>query len=177
MRMTTILTLTLMAAGCSNGPAPTNPVAAPPVVLKPELLTPLQMAAKPDAALSVPDAMTKSDGETVTVTGVTPPPKVRPFNPSVAAFMLIDPADAKRPEVAEEFDCDDAATCPRCRKLLDKLAVRVELVNADGQVVPSSLEGFANLQPGTPVTVTGTVRRDGKDKKLVRVVATQFYPG
>jgi len=176
LRMT-ILVAAAVALGCYDRVPSNRPAAAPPVVLKPELLMPLQMTGRPDHALSVPEAIAKADGETVTVSGETPPEKVRPFNPSLAAFVLIDPADAKRPEVAEEFACDDAATCPRCRQLLDKYAVRVELVDATGQVIGSSLEGFSKLKPGSPVTVTGTVRRDGKDKKVVRIVATHFFPG
>ena len=44
------------------------------------------------------------------MTGRTPPPKVKPFNPGVAAFILMDPSDLDKENVKEEFDCDDAAT-------------------------------------------------------------------
>ena len=33
------------------------------------------------------------------------------------------------------------------------------------------------LKPGSTITVEGEVKREGKDKKLVRIVATKFYPG
>jgi hypothetical protein len=55
--------------------------------------------------------------------------------------------------------------------------VRVELVDQSGAIVPTSLEGFADLKPGSPLTVEGEIKRDGKDKKLVRIVAKRFFPG
>ena len=53
----------------------------------------------------------------------------------------------------------------------------VELVDAKGAPVAATLEGFRGLKPGSTITVEGEVRREGKDNKLVRVVATRFYPG
>lgn len=151
--------------------------AAEAVVLKPDLLQPLVLAAKPDKALSVMEARGKADGETVVVSGVSPTDKVKPFNPALAAFMLLSPEDAAKPEVKEEFNCDDAAVCPRCRQLLDKYALRVELVDAKGAVLPTTVDGFAGIKPGSPITVEGVIKREGKDKKLVRVVATKIFPG
>ncbi len=146
-------------------------------VLKPELLQPLVLAAKPDKSLSVPEALAKADGETVVVSGISPSAKVKPFNPALATFVLLSPEDAARPEVKEEFNCDDAAICPRCRQLLDKHAVRVELVDDKGNVLPTSVEGFNGIKPGSPITIEGVVKREGKNKKLVRIVATRFYAG
>jgi hypothetical protein len=55
--------------------------------------------------------------------------------------------------------------------------VRVELVDQSGSILQTTAEGFQGLKPGSTVTVEGEVKRDGKDKKLVRIVAKRFYPG
>jgi hypothetical protein len=55
--------------------------------------------------------------------------------------------------------------------------VRVEVVDQSGSPLPVSLEGFRGLKPGSTITVEGTVQKFGKDKKLVRIAATKFYPG
>ena len=134
-------------------------------------------AEKPANAISVREALTRKEGEKVVVTGQVPTEKVKPYNAAVAAFVMLSPEDMAKDEVKEEFDCDDAATCPRCKKLLDQLAVRVEVVDASGAPVAATLEGFRGLKPGSMITVEGEVKREGKDKKLVRIVATKFYPG
>lgn len=134
-------------------------------------------AEKPANAITVKDALAKKEGEKVVVTGQVPTPKVKPYNAALAAVVLISHADMARDEVKEEFDCDDAATCPGCKKLLDTLGVRVEVVDAGGAPVGATLEGYRGLKPGSTITVEGEVKREGKDKKLVRIVATKFYPG
>jgi hypothetical protein len=170
------------AIGCGDSHHGTKPAAGKgspteTAILKPELLQPLLLAAKPDKALSVPDALAKADGETVIVSGVSPTEKVKPFNLALATFVLLSPEDAAKPEIKEEFECDDAPTCPRCRQVLEKHGVRVELVDAQGQVLPTSVEGFSGIKPGSPITIQGVVKREGKNNKLVRIVATRFYPG
>jgi hypothetical protein len=91
--------------------------------------------------------------------------------------MLMAPEDLDTPAIKEELSCEDAATCPACKQVFDAHAIRVELVDAAGAVVPVSLEGFRGLKPGDTLTVEGEVKRDGKDKKVVRLVAKRFYPG
>ena len=135
------------------------------------------MAQKPDKVMSVRDVLTKKDGDKVIVSGRTPPENCKPFNVGVAAVMLMAPEDLENQDIKEELSCDDAATCPSCKQIFDAHAIRVEVVDAAGAVVPASLEGFRGLKPGSTVTVEGEVKRDGKDKKLVRVVAKRFYPG
>ena len=142
-----------------------------------ELLKPLRMSAKPGGVISIRDVLNKKEGEQVVFSGRTPPENVKPYNAAVAAFVLLAPEDMEKPDVKEELACEDAATCPRCKQILDKYAVRVELVDASGAVLPTTVEGFENLKPGSSITVEGEVKRDGKDKKLVRVVARKFYPG
>ena len=72
------------------------------------------------------------------MTGRTPPGNVKPFNSGVAAFVLMAPEDLAQEDIKEEFECEDAATCPACKKLLDQYAVRVELVDEAGAVLPMS---------------------------------------
>ena len=169
----------LSLAGCTDNP----PVAEQPnpeptaTAGQPASLDSLVMARKPDRAGSVRDVLGMSDGDTVLVTGRTPPANVKPFNTAVAAVYLMAPEDLDKPEIKEEFECEDAATCPSCRKVLDAHAIRVEVVDATGAVIPTSLEGFRGLKPGSTLTIEGEVKRDGKDKKLVRVLARKFYPG
>jgi hypothetical protein len=52
--------------------------------------------------------------------------------------------------------------------------VRVEVVDQSGAIIPESLEGYKNLKPGSSITVEGRVVRDGKEKALVKIVATGF---
>jgi hypothetical protein len=165
----------LTLAGCSepNSSAKQDPVAESGAAS----LDSAVLAQKPDKPLSVRDALKKQDGEKVVVTGQTPPENVKPFNSAVAAFMLMAPEDLEDTDIKEELSCPDAATCPGCRKLLDQHAVRVEVVDASGVVIATPLEGFRGLKPGSSITVEGEVKRDGKDKKLVRIVAKRFYPG
>ena len=51
------------------------------------------------------------------------------------------------------------------------------MVDQSGSPLPATLEGFRGLQKGSTVTVEGKVEKFGKDKKLVRIAATKFYPG
>jgi|GEM_PF-3006017 len=140
-------------------------------------LEPLVLAQKPANAITVREALRRKDGEKVIVTGQVPTEKVKPYNAAFAAFVMLSPEDMAKEEVKEEFDCDEAATCPRCKKILDELAVRVELVDAAGAPVEATMEGFRGLKPGSIITVEGEVKREGKDKKLVRIAAKKFYPG
>ena len=112
------------------------------------------------------------------MTGRMPPENVKPFNAAVAAFVLMAPEDLEQEDIKEEFECDDAATCPACKKILDKHGGPGR---AGGRVrrrrCRRRSKGFRGLKPGSTITVEGEVKRDGKDKKLVRISATKFYPG
>jgi hypothetical protein len=55
--------------------------------------------------------------------------------------------------------------------------VRVEVVDQSGSPLPVTLEGFRGLKPGSTITIEGTVQKLGKDKTLVRIATTKFYPG
>ena len=179
-RSLTLGVVALALAGCTDtkpsDPGP-KPQASGTSDTAPGGLESMVMARKPDKVLSVRDVLTKNDGDTVIVSGRTPPENVKPFNTAVAAVLLMAPEDLDQPDIKEELSCEDAATCPSCKQVLDAHAIRVELVDAAGAVVPASLEGFRGLKPGSTVTVEGEVKRDGKDKKTVRVVAKRFYPG
>jgi hypothetical protein len=173
-----VLAVAAGLAGCADSRTP--PAMAPQAASgdsQSSILDPLVMPQKPDNAISVRDALKRKEGETVVVTGRTPPGNVKPFNAGVAAFVLMAPEDLAQEDIKEELECEDAATCPSCKKLLDQFAVRVELVDESGAVLPTTAEGFRGLKPGDPVTVEGEVKRDGKDKKTVRVVARKLYPG
>jgi hypothetical protein len=183
MNRSTILGAILLAAavGCAqHKPAPEevgkpDSTPAPPADAK--KLDAYVMAEKPADAISVRDALTRKDGEKVVVSGRTPPDNVKPFSTEAAAFVMLSPEDLDRDEVKEEFECEVAATCPACKQLLDQYGVRVELVDASGKPLPTTMEGFRGIKPGGTITVEGTIQRFGKDNKLVRVVATKFYPG
>lgn len=177
-----LLGVLLAAVGCTQNPPAEvgekkEPKPAPAAASGDKTqLDQMVMAEKPAQAISVREALTRKEGETVVVTGRTPPGNVKPFNAALAAFVMLSPEDLAREEVKEELECPEAATCPTCKKLLDQYGVRVELVDQSGVPVGASLEGFRGLKPGSTVTVEGEVRRDGKDKKLVRIVARRFYP-
>lgn len=170
-----------LALGCGETPQAKQPAVKPSPTAEAtpsqsSLLQPLVLAQKP-TAISVADALKRSAGEKVIVSGQFPPENVKPFNSAVAAFIMLSPEALAREEIKDELACDDAATCPSCRKLLDAHGVRVELVDQSGAILPTTVEGFNQLKPGGTITVEGEIKRDGKDNKLVRILATRFYPG
>jgi hypothetical protein len=170
--------LVLGAVGCAQQPGGEAKQEPPtPQPGDQARLDPLVLPEKPTNAITVRDALTRKEGEKVVVTGQVPTEKVKPYNAAVAAFVMLSHEDMARDEVREELDCDDAATCPACKKLLEKHGVRVEIVDASGAPVATTLEGFRGLKPGSTITVEGEVKREGKDKNLVRIIATKFYPG
>ncbi|QDU21361.1 hypothetical protein [Urbifossiella limnaea] len=179
-RLTPFALLLAAAVGCGQ-PAPRPEAQQPPsptaAAGDASKLEPLVMAEKPAGAITVNEALTKKAGEKVVVTGQVPTEKVKPYNAAFATFVMLSHADMAKDDIKEEFDCDNAAKCPTCKAILDEHAVRVELVDAKGAPVAATLEGFRGLKPGSTITVEGEVRREGKDNKLVRVVATRFYPG
>lgn len=184
MRSFFYCTLLFVATGCSDAPKaqrepakPTTNTEAPSTGQQTELFKPALMAQKPASVLSVPEAMQRKVGETVVVSGKLPPENVKPFNAALAAFIMLSPEALAREEIKDELSCEDAATCPSCRKVLDAHGVRVELVDQSGAIIPATLEGFKDLKPGCIITVEGEIKRDGKDNKLVRIVAKRFYPG
>jgi hypothetical protein len=160
----------------AEGPKPDAPGATPNPAEQAKLDAHV-LAAKPANAISVRDALKGKEGEKVVVTGQVPPSNVKPYNGALAAFVMLAPEDLALEHIKEEMECEDAATCPKCKKILEQYAVQVEVVDASGVPVGASLEGFRGLKPGSTITVEGEVKRYGKDKQLVRIVATKFYPG
>ena len=45
------------------------------------------------------------------------------------------------------------------------------------RIAVSLVASTAKPKPGSTITVEGEVKRDGKDKKAIRIVAKKFYPG
>lgn len=184
MRSFYFCALLLVATGCSEAPQvkrepakSTGTTQAASVGAQTELFKSALMAQKPATVISVTEAMQRKTGETVIVSGKLPPENVKPFNAALATFIMLSPEALAREEIKDELACEDAATCPSCRKVLDAHGVRVELVDQSGAIIPTTLEGFKDLKPGSIITVEGEIKRDGKDNKLVRIVAKRFYPG
>lgn len=183
MRSFYFYALLLVATGCSEAPKanrePVNQTGTHDIASgsQTELLTPTLMAQKPATVISVTEAMQRKTGETVIVSGKLPPENVKPFNAALATFIMLSPESLAREEIKDELACDDAATCPSCRKVLDAHGVRVELVDQSGAIIQTTLEGYRDLKPGSIITVEGEIKREGKDNKLVRIVAKRFFPG
>ncbi|MFT3879689.1 MAG: hypothetical protein QM703_08515 [Gemmatales bacterium] len=184
MRSFYFCALLLVATGCSEAPQakrdpakPTNTSQAATDGAQTELFKPALMAQKPAAVISVAEALQRKAGEIVIVSGKLPPDNVKPFNAALATFIMLSPEALAREEIKDELACEDAATCPSCRKVLDAHGVRVELVDQSGAIIQTTLEGFKDLKPGSIITVEGEIKREGKDNKLVRIVAKRFYPG
>lgn len=115
MRWYYLTPLLLIPIGCSDSPkANRDPVkqTGSAVESTPQegLLKPLLMAQKPYAAISVTEALQRKAGDVVIVSGRLPTEKVKPFNPALAAFVMLAPESLDREDVKGEFDCDDAAT-------------------------------------------------------------------
>lgn len=168
----------LLVAGCSQQPdvGTKQPTPAPDPSAAGKLESAV-LTQKPEKAISVRDAMTRPEGEKVIVTGRVPGGNLKPFNAAVATVVLMAPEDLENEDIKNEFECEDAATCPGCKKLLDAHAVYVEVVDAAGTPLSATLEGFRGLKKGSTITVEGAVQKFGKDNKLVRIVATKIYPG
>src|SRR5262245_54749945 len=148
-RFLTLGVVALALAGCTDS-KPTGPGPKPPEGDKSaDGLESMVMAQKPEKVLSVKDVLTKKEGDKVIVSGRTPPENCKPFNTAVAAVLLMAPEDLDQPDIKEELSCEDAATCPACKQIFDANAIRVEVVDASGAVVPASLEGFRGLKPGS----------------------------
>jgi hypothetical protein len=172
--MINLAAVVLVFTGCYESvQKPTPKGGAAKVAAKPELLQPLVWTQPPTTLVEVAAARSGPVDEVVHVVGIVPPGKVGPFNPAVASIILMDPTDLAKEEVKTEFECDDAATCPKCRKLLNSLALYVELVDDKGQVIPTTLEGFSGLKPGSRVAFSGTLKRGDKNGPT-RLIATRF---
>ncbi|MHC4871575.1 MAG: hypothetical protein ACYTFY_07000 [Planctomycetota bacterium] len=63
-----------------------------------------------------------------------------------------------------------ADCCPSKAKLSDKVAT-VQVVDKNGKVIPTSLEGYRGLLPGTTVTVSGTVEQNKEGVFLINATA------
>lgn len=115
---TAFLAAVLVAAlvGCgqnqpaADAPKPDAPDPAPAQPSDGSKLDPFVLAAKPANAISVRDALTRSEGEKVVVTGRVPGGNLKPFNAAVATVVLMAPEDLDKEDIKSEFDCDDAAT-------------------------------------------------------------------
>jgi hypothetical protein len=97
------------AVGCSQRPDEGGAKAPPP----PDEAAKLDAAVMPEMpamAISVRDALTRPEGDTVVVTGRVPGGNLKPFNAAVAAVVLMAPEDLDNEDIKAEFDCDDAAT-------------------------------------------------------------------
>lgn len=171
-RLLVLVTAASLILGCGESAKPPTKIVAP---AKPraELLQPRLWDDKARDVSEVAAVRELPDGAQVNLVGVVPTGNCKPFNSAVAALVVMDPADLAKSDVKEELSCDDAATCPKCRKLLDNLAIQVELVDEKGQVLPTTMETFSGLKPGSRVAFSGTVRK-GKQPRPVRFVATSF---
>jgi hypothetical protein len=105
-----VLLLALAGCGQERQAARLATAAAPVAPVKADPFASVWLPAKPEKVCSVREVLEAKEGEVVIVSGRTPPEKVKPFNPGVAALVLMDPADLDRENIKEEFDCDDAAT-------------------------------------------------------------------
>lgn len=111
MRWMILTSTLLLVMGCLDTAKTSKPSASPsPTASAKSPLEPLLMAQRPANTISVTEAMNRKAGETVMVTGQVPPEKVKPFNPAVAAFVMLSHESLAREEIKEELDCDDAAT-------------------------------------------------------------------
>jgi hypothetical protein len=158
-----LLGLVFLVTGCSSKPDERQ-VSTRGSVQKHDLLEPLLLKSKPADVKSVNDIVkTGAPGDEVVVTGQIPPGNIKPFNESRAVFFLMSPQDLAEESVQNEFACEEAATCPACRKILDDRAVRVELLGANGTApLSTTVEGFRGIGPGSTITVKGKLDRQGK---------------
>src|SRR5262245_12957713 len=115
LRFGTVAVVTIIALGCGeNGKKPGGDNIPP----KPraELLQPRTWGEKTRELAEVAAVRDLPDGTEVNVVGLVPQGNCKPFNPAVAAVVLMDATDLSKDEVKTELNCADAATCPRCRK-------------------------------------------------------------
>lgn len=159
-------------AGCggetaSQAPAPGAAPAGETVATIPaELVSPAPIA----DALPVLEAKKNAvAGQEIAFTGVVAG-RAQPFT-SGRAVMLV--SDASLPF------CDDHCNTPwdaccETQEDVRRLTATVQVLDADGTVLRTGLEGHGGLAPGGPVQVRGIVQESG-DNGLLIVNATQLH--
>lgn len=134
-------TLMLLAIGC--GP-PTDS-------LEQQLRGQLFQQQRPGNIVSLAEAYEAlSSAETVTVCGsIYSGTTDSPFLPDQAAFHFIELVDAVH-------DHEDPASCPFCRRSLERAATAVvRIVDRDGEIVSRSAEQLLGLKKNQKLVVTG----------------------
>lgn len=110
------------------------------------------------------------DGQRVCVLGRVGGVK-NPLEQSRAAFVIVDPS-SEDVVAAGEHDGSCGNGCAFCEKIRDKQSVtrlaRVEVVAADGEVIPFGAKELLSIEEGSLVVVQGVVRIDNLGYLTVR---------
>jgi hypothetical protein len=103
--------LVVLAVGCYSKRPAERKVESPTAAGDFALLETLLLPAKPEGAMTIAELkQIAKDGDDVIVQATVPPDKVKPFNDTHAALILMDAADLASENVQNEFACDNADT-------------------------------------------------------------------
>ena len=153
MLLATILSASLLFAGCSDNKTKKNSTSSDAVSPFPETIVLKEI---PKDAISLQDALGKiKKGKDVTVTGVIGGKNC--FDTELALFSLTQ-------KTTPEPGCTAAIT-GKCKKAAP--ATLVQYKDKDGKVVKSTFKGYKGLHKNTEVIVVGSIDDMSTDKSLV----------
>jgi hypothetical protein len=160
---TCALLATLALAGCGS-PASETPAKEAPAKNDAALPEGLFLDKAPADAKPVSEARADAKaGDDITVSGYIGG-RVEPFTAGRAIFTLAD--TEKAPACADECKTPWDACCTSGDTIAANSAT-VQVVDADGKLIATDLNGIHGLKPGAPVTVTGKVREANENILIV----------
>ena len=151
--LATVLSASMLFAGCSDNKTKTNSTSSSVVSPFPETIV---LKEKPEGAILLQDVLGKIEkGKEITVTGVIGGKNC--FDTELALFSLTQKA-------TPETGCTAAVT-GKCKK--NAPATLVQYKDKGDKVVKSTFEGFKGLRKNAEVIVVGNIDNISTDKSLV----------
>lgn len=156
--------IALFIASCGNPePDTAAPTAADQATQEMALPSDLFRDNAPADAVSVTEARAEAEaGERITLTGYIGG-RVEPFTEGRAIFLLADSENA--PACTDECSTPWDACCTSSDQIAANSAT-IQVVDAEGKLLPVTLKGKKGLEPGATVTVAGTIQ-EANDAVLI----------
>lgn len=129
----------------------------------------------PAEAMTVVDARAKAKpGDAIVLRGYVGG-RAKPFVDGRAMLVLADPAKAQPCDARPGDACPTPwDACCASRDDVKAGTATIQVLGADGKVVPATLEGVGGAKPGSTIVVSGTVSQLSSDQVLI-VDATRLY--
>ncbi|WP_404310563.1 hypothetical protein [Neorhodopirellula lusitana] len=165
--------LSVCFTGCPQSGPPTGQTSASESrQLK---VSPYRLETSPDGAISLTEASENLGDETkaVTLVGKIDAGEFSAFEPDQATFMLSElPADGHGND-----DPDHEDNCPFCkRRAANAPKAIIQIVDADGKIVPTDAQTLLGLQKGDRVIAVGNASYDAT-VNAITVQCQKIYSG